>query len=92
MAKPTYSFSGKQLIMLAVAAFGYYVDLYDLLIVGSERMETLQAMGVTGSNGKDVWIMIQNWQLVGMIAGGFVFGIAADKIGRLRILFFSILL
>ena len=77
--------------MLTVAALGYFVDVYDLLIFSSERIESLQAIGVPNENMKDVGIMILNFQMAGLIIGGFLFGILADKLGRLRVLFVSIL-
>ncbi|MDZ4710060.1 MAG: MFS transporter [Saprospiraceae bacterium] len=91
-AKSSFNFSGKQLLMLAVAALGYFVDVYDLLIFSSERIESLQAIGVAKENMKDVGIMILNFQMAGLIIGGFLFGILADKLGRLKVLFASILL
>lgn len=90
--KPSYSFTGKQLLLVAVAALGYFVDVYDLLIFSSERIESLQAIGVAKEDMKDVGIMILNFQMAGLIIGGFLFGILADKYGRLRVLFASILL
>lgn len=92
LAKPSLDFTGKQLLMLAVAALGYFVDVYDLLIFSSERIESLSAIGVAKENMKDVGIMILNFQMAGLILGGFLFGILADKLGRLKVLFASILL
>jgi len=92
VTKPTLNFTGKQLLMLAVAALGYFVDVYDLLIFSSERIESLQAIGVAKENMKDVGIWILNFQMAGLIIGGFLFGILADKFGRLKVLFASILL
>lgn len=92
LAKPSANFTGKQLLMLAVAALGYFVDVYDLLIFSSERIESLQAIGVAKENMKDVGIWILNFQMAGLILGGFLFGILADKLGRLKVLFASILL
>lgn len=92
LAKPSLDFTGKQMLMLAVAALGYFVDVYDLLIFSSERIESLQAIGVAKENMKDVGIMILNFQMAGLIIGGFLFGILADKLGRLKVLFASILL
>lgn len=90
--KTSYQFTGKQLLMIAVAALGYFVDVYDLLIFSSERVESLQAIGVAKADMKDVGIMILNFQMAGLIIGGFLFGILADKYGRLKVLFASILL
>lgn len=90
--KPSYHFTGKQLLMLAVAALGYFVDVYDLLIFSAERIESLHSIGIAKEDMKDIGIEILNFQMAGLIIGGFLFGILADKIGRLKVLFASILL
>lgn len=87
-----FGFTGKQIVMLLVAGLGYFVDVYDLLIFGAERVESLQAIGVAKENMKDVGIRILNFQMAGLIIGGFLFGILADKLGRLKVLFASILI
>src|SRR5688572_12008381 len=92
MANSSFTFSGKQLTMVMVAALGYFVDIYDLLIFSSERIESLTSIGIAKENMKDIGLMLQNFQMAGLIIGGFLFGIMADKFGRLRVLFASILL
>lgn len=71
-----------------VAALGYFVDIYDLLLFGIVRVPSLKALGV------DVDIagsMILNFQMVGLLLGGILWGIFGDKKGRLSVLFGSIL-
>lgn len=92
MRKPFCSFSAKEVKMIILAAAGYFVDIYDLLIFSSERVESLEEIGVPVQNMKSVALMLQNYQMAGLIAGGFIFGMLADKLGRVRVLFASILL
>lgn len=75
-----------------VSMLGYLVDVYDIAIFGILRIESLQELGLTPEeiSIKGTWII--NLQLIGMILGGFVFGILGDKWGRKNILFSSIFL
>lgn len=92
MRTRSFAFSVPELKMIILAAAGYFVDIYDLLIFSSERVESLQDIGVTKTEMKNVALMLQNYQMAGLVAGGFLFGILADKHGRLKVLFASILL
>ncbi|HSM93929.1 MAG TPA: MFS transporter [Anaeromyxobacteraceae bacterium] len=75
-----------------VAALGYFVDIYDLILVSIVRKPSLTALGVPAERLLDEGFSILNWQMGGMLAGGIVFGILGDKKGRLQILFGSITL
>jgi MFS family permease len=88
----TAQYSRKDILMISVAALGYFVDLYDMLIFSSERVEALGSIGVAKQKMGEVGLMLQNYQMLGLVIGGFLFGILADKFGRLRVLFASILL
>jgi MFS transporter, putative metabolite:H+ symporter len=82
-------------LTVVVAALGYFVDIYDLLLFTIVREPSLQALGIDLSNGKQVLAAstkIINWQMVGLLIGGIVWGIMGDKKGRLSVLFGSILL
>lgn len=71
-----------------VAALGYFVDIYDLLLFGIVRVPSLKSMGL------DVDVAgtyILNFQMTGLIIGGILWGILGDKKGRLSVLFGSIL-
>lgn len=92
--KPTTTNSVFNLAVI-VAALGYFVDIYDLLLFTIVREPSLQAIGVDLANGKQVLAAstkIINWQMVGLLLGGIVWGIMGDKKGRLSVLFGSILL
>lgn len=84
----------KRYIWLAIiaSALGFFVDLYDIIILSIVRSKSLLAMGVPETEllSKGVWLI--NIQMVGMLIGGFVWGIIGDKFGRLSVLFGSIIL
>ncbi|MGV3630941.1 MAG: MFS transporter [Bacteroidota bacterium] len=72
-----------------VAALGYFVDIYDLLLFGIVRVPSLQDLGL---NPDTVGVSILNWQMSGLLVGGILWGILGDKKGRLSVLFGSIIL
>src|ERR1700733_14628741 len=75
-----------------VAALGYFVDIYDLILFGVVRKPSLESLGFKADEILDRGISLLNWQMFGMMLGGIVWGILGDKRGRLSILFFTILL
>jgi MFS family permease len=82
-------------LAVIVAALGYFVDIYDLLLFTIVREPSLQALGINKGDSKAMLTastMIINWQMVGLLIGGIVWGIMGDKRGRLSVLFGSILL
>jgi MFS family permease len=82
-------------MLVIVAALGYFVDIYDLLLFLVERRDSLkEILGATASNDEiqRVGKQLLNWQMGGMLIGGLFWGILGDKKGRLSVLFGSILL
>jgi MFS family permease len=75
-----------------VAALGYFVDIYDLLLFTQIRIPSLQALGLTKMEISRVGTSILNYQMVGLLIGGILWGILGDKKGRLSVLFGSIVL
>jgi MFS family permease len=75
-----------------VAALGYFVDIYDLILFSIVRVPSLKSFGLEGSALMDWGLFLLNVQMVGMLVGGVLFGVYGDKKGRLQILFASILL
>jgi len=78
-----------------VAALGYFVDIYDLLLFTIVREPSLQGIGVDLANKIQVLAAstkIINWQMVGLLIGGILWGTIGDKKGRLSVLFGSIAL
>ena len=82
-------------IAVIVAALGYFVDIYDLLLFTIVREPSLAGLGVDLSIRKDVIAAstsVINWQMWGLLIGGIVWGVMGDKKGRLSVLFGSIIL
>ena len=82
-------------LAVIVAALGYFVDIYDLLLFTIVREPSLRAIGVDPTNGPAMIAAstkVINWQMIGLLIGGIVWGIMGDKKGRLSVLFGSIVL
>src|SRR5690606_11807779 len=75
-----------------VAALGYMVDIYDLLLFGIVRIPSLKGIGVPDAEVLDQGIRLINFQMVGLLLGGIIWGIFGDRKGRKSVLFGSILL
>ena len=76
-----------------VAALGYFVDIYDLILFSIVRVESLKDLGITAAREvTDKGLFLINMQMGGMLVGGILWGILGDKKGRLSVLFGSILL
>ena len=80
-------------LLIVVAALGYFVDIYDLVLFNVVKRESLEAiMGVGHPGITDMGIRLFNWQMLGMLVGGVLWGVWGDKRGRITVLFGSILL
>jgi MFS family permease len=77
---------------IIVAALGYFVDIYDLLLFGIIRVPSLKSLGLDENQIKIVGENILMWQMIGLLIGGIIWGVMGDKKGRLSVLFGSILL
>ncbi len=75
-----------------VAALGYFVDIYDLVLFSIVRVQSLTDLGITAADNLDKGVLLLNMQMAGMLIGGILWGILGDKRGRLTVLFGSILL
>ncbi|MEN9335107.1 MAG: hypothetical protein RLZZ500_94 [Bacteroidota bacterium] len=71
-----------------IAALGYFVDIYDLLLFGIVRVPSLTELGMDVDT---VGTQIINYQMTGLLIGGIIWGVFGDKKGRLSVLFGSIL-
>jgi MFS family permease len=90
MEKETISSKAKMLI--AVAALGYFVDVYDLILFSVVRNPSLKSLGLQGGELLNQGLNLMNVQMGGMLIGGILWGIYGDKKGRKSVLFGSILL
>ncbi len=79
-------------LLIVIAALGYFVDVYDLILFIIVRQPSLQALGYSGAELTQKGITLLNLQMLGMLIGGIVWGILGDKKGRLSVLFGTILL
>lgn len=80
-------------LLIVVAALGYFVDIYDLILFNVIKKESLIGIGISDPIVlKNTGIMLFNCQMAGMLIGGLVWGILGDKKGRIKVLFGSILL
>jgi putative MFS transporter len=75
-----------------VAALGYFVDVYDLLLFTIVRQPSVLAVGATAETIIVDSAHIINWQMSGLLIGGILWGVIGDKKGRLKVLFGSIML
>jgi MFS transporter, putative metabolite:H+ symporter len=81
----------KEYIIVLVAALGYFVDAYDLILFVVIRKTSLMGLGVDENQISAIGLSLFNTQMVGTFLGGIFFGILGDKKGRLSVLFGSIL-
>ncbi|GFO69055.1 MFS transporter [Geomonas limicola] len=75
-----------------VAALGYFVDIYDLVLFSIVRVPSLKSLGLSGQQLIDRGVFLLNMQMVGMLVGGILWGVLGDRRGRLKIMFGSIFL
>ncbi len=79
-------------IAVIVAALGYFVDIYDLLLFGIIRLPSLRSLGLSEDMVLTEGEAILQWQMWGLLIGGIIAGVIGDKKGRLSVLFGSIVL
>ncbi|MEO8472559.1 MAG: MFS transporter [Chryseolinea sp.] len=86
--------NARQLFSLPVivAALGYFVDIYDLLLFSIVRRPSLTSLGVPDDQLFSQGEFLLQVQMTGLLIGGLIWGIMGDKRGRLSVLFGSILL
>jgi len=89
MQKPSNSIFN---ITVLVAALGYFVDIYDLLLFNIVRVDSLKDLGLDKAMIKSEGEFIISIQMIGLLIGGIIWGVMGDKKGRLSVLFGSIIL
>lgn len=78
--------------IVIVAALGYFVDIYDLILFSIVRISSLKSLGVTGDALLSDGVLLLNMQMAGMLIGGILWGVLGDKRGRISVLFGSIIM
>ena len=79
-------------VAVIVAALGYMVDIYDLVLFAIVRIKSLESLGLSPDEIESKGLILLNIQMVGMLIGGIFWGILGDKRGRLSVLFGSIIM
>ena len=79
-------------IPVIVAALGYFVDIYDLLLFSIVRIDSLKSLGVPEAELLNQGVYLINMQMAGLLIGGILWGILGDKRGRITVLFASIVI
>jgi len=79
-------------LAVIVAALGYFVDIYDLLLFTIVREPSLRGINIGDAEMLAASTHIINYQMIGLLIGGILWGVMGDKRGRLSVLFGSILL
>lgn len=79
-------------LAVLVAALGYFVDIYDLLLFSIIRVSSLTDLGLNKDQIASDGLFIINVQMAGLLIGGILWGILGDKKGRLKVLYASIIL
>jgi predicted MFS family arabinose efflux permease len=80
------------MLLILVAALGYFVDIYDLLLFSMVRAPSLVSLGVAPDQLLSQGVRLLDMQMGGLLLGGILWGVLGDKKGRLSVLFGSILL
>ena len=85
--------------IIIIAALGYFVDIYDLVLFGMERVASLKEIlaplypdeNLRNNQVAAIGSSLLSYQMIGMLIGGLFWGILGDKKGRLSVLFGSII-
>lgn len=90
----TQKFNYKEVLnaSVVVAALGYFVDVYDLVLFLIVGKTSLRDIGIVENLVIENFQYLLNVQMIGMLVGGIFWGILGDKKGRLSVLFGSIIM
>lgn len=80
--------------ILLVLCLGYFIDFYDLTVMSIAYVDLFkQQFGIVDSTAiQKMYFTINNIQMAGILVGAILFGVLADKFGRITIIKYSILL
>jgi MFS family permease len=79
-------------IVVLAAGLGFFVDTFDLFLFNVYRIPSLKELGFSGTALTSAGEFLLSVQMLGMMIGGVISGIIADKKGRVTVLFGSIIL
>lgn len=80
------------LFVILVASFGYFIDIYDIVIFSIVRIDSFKDIGIPFEKMRTGGEYVLNMQMGGLLLGGIIWGVIGDKFGRIKVLFGSILL
>ena len=82
----------KQIINASIllAALGYFVDIYDLILFSIVRVKSLKSLGIPDDQLLSQGFLLLNMQMGGMLLGGILWGMLVVTKGRLSVLLGSI--
>ena len=79
-------------IVVLAAGLGFFIDTFDLFLFNVYRIQSLKELGYSGDELTRMGEYLLSVQMLGMMVGGVVSGVLADKRGRVSVLFGSIVL
>ncbi len=79
-------------IVTLAAGLGFFIDTFDLFLFNVYRVQSLRDLGFSGMELTRKGEFLLSVQMLGMMIGGILSGVLADKKGRASVLFGSILL
>lgn len=98
MSKQKTDFQHLVSLPVIVAALGYFVDIYDLQLFGIVRVPSLTSLVPADLPKEQIEKIVSeagtgilDFQMIGLLIGGILWGILGDKKGRLSVLFGSII-
>lgn len=83
---PPVNAQARQALVASIA--GYAMDGFDFLLLGLVMAALSRDLGLAPTAGAS----LATWTLLGAVAGGFLFGVLADRFGRVRVLSLTSLL
>ncbi|HRS38814.1 MAG TPA: MFS transporter, partial [Bacteroidia bacterium] len=79
-------------IAVLAAGLGFFVDAFDLFLFNVYRIPSLKELGLSGVELTRAGEKLLSIQMAGMMLGGILTGMIADRRGRVTALFGSIVL
>ena len=77
--------------ILLILCLGYFIDFYDLTVMSVSYVEMFKnQFGIVDSTDiQKMYFTINNIQMGGILVGAILFGMLADKFGRITVIKYS---